>query len=196
MSYQPNIPQASDRLNDSQGDILGNFQAIQTLVDVNHYDFASGLMGKHKWVSFPIQASGPGTTSTEMALYTKNGLGGTPEMFVQFPSSGTEVNFTESAQATNGWTRLPSGILLKWGTASATQNTDNTITFPVSATIPVFTAVYSVTVNQTYMGAGGGGNNNALSAGNFTATNFTSFPRAIGTPNGNVISICYFAIGM
>ncbi len=47
MSYQNNIPQPTDALSQSQSDILNNFAAIQTLIDVDHVDFANINQGKH-----------------------------------------------------------------------------------------------------------------------------------------------------
>ena len=72
MAYNPNIPQATDTLNSSQGDLLANFMAIQTLIDVNHYDFASANQGKHMFVTMPVQTQSPGTALGEMALFTMN----------------------------------------------------------------------------------------------------------------------------
>ena len=146
MAYNPNIPQPTDQLSISQGDLLGNFQALQTLIDVNHVDFADADMGKHKWVSLPQQAGAPGTTNTELALYTAiSPTSGTPELFIQRPANGAFINFTEAVGAPNGWTRLPSAILLKWGSAGANGLT--TITFPVAADIPPFINVFNILCN-------------------------------------------------
>ena len=46
--------------------------AIQTLIDVNHYDFASANQGKHMFVTMPVQTQSPGTALGEMALFTMN----------------------------------------------------------------------------------------------------------------------------
>ena len=69
MAYQNNIPQPTQRLKDSQGDLLANFQALQTFLEVNHVTFGSGDEGKHKWVSFPTQGSAPSFAGGEEGLY-------------------------------------------------------------------------------------------------------------------------------
>ena len=143
--YLPNIPQATDQLSVSQGDILINFQGINTFLNVNHEAFPSANAGKHKFVSFPVQAGNPGTTPTELAMYSKTStLSAAPELFIQRANNGTVVEFTSSSQTANGWTRLPSGILLKWGTQALTGVTPQVITFPVGANIPVFNLCLNV----------------------------------------------------
>ena len=47
MAYLNNIPQATDRIKDSQPQILANFAEIQTLVGVNHVNFNAVDQGKH-----------------------------------------------------------------------------------------------------------------------------------------------------
>ena len=45
MAFQNNKPNASDFLSQSQDDILNNFGAIKTLVDVNHVTFDAADQG-------------------------------------------------------------------------------------------------------------------------------------------------------
>lgn len=144
--YNPLIPQPTDQLSISQGDLLDNFQALQALIDVNHVDFASGDEGKHKWVTFPVQVAAPAFAPGEVGLYNKLPaapfpLTGVDELFIQ-KSNGTNIPMTASQQATPGWTYLPSGILLKWGNATALPGS-NTFTFPAAATIPAFANIFA-----------------------------------------------------
>lgn len=123
--FNPDIPLATDRPSQSQGEILQNFTSINDIWDVNHYTFAEDDAGKHRFVQMPQQAAKPVISATEMALYTKD-VGGTPQMFIE-RGDGTEVDFTaygESLAQTNtsrGWTYLPSGILMKWGVTGETS---------------------------------------------------------------------------
>lgn len=173
MPYQPNIPAATDILSQSQSDIQGNFQAIQTLIDVNHYDFASPLQGKHMFSSYPVQSGSPGTSATEVAVFSRTStLTTEPELCVQFLSNGSVVEMTSAELTANGWTYLPSGVLLKWGGASAAGAGLNTLTYPTAATIPVFNNVFIVllqadTVATAYVTA-------------TTTTNFTVNASAAG----------------
>ena len=199
--YNNNIPQPTDALNKSQGDLLTNFGSIKSLIDVNHYDFANTLAGKHMFVTLPIQAADPGTTSTEMALYTKDdGSGSNPAMFIQPKSSGTPINITSSGQATNGWTRLPSGILLKWGAVpgvtvqSGFTITPQVVNFPVSGSIPVFSSVYNV---QVTLGANSSSDyNQAIMMPSFTTTTFTVVPRQLSGIVTETVTVYFFAIGI
>ena len=71
MAYNNAIPQANQPLNTSQADILANFAAIKTLVDINHVTFDIPDQGKHKHVSFPLQSAAPVFAANETGLYNK-----------------------------------------------------------------------------------------------------------------------------
>lgn len=151
MPYQENIPQPTDIISTSQNDILVNFQTIHTAWDINHVPFDAVGQGKHNQVSLPIQAVDPAAVAAEMQVYTKTStLSLLPEMFIR-RAAGAVVEFTSSLNAVTGWTRLPSGILLKWGTGNANGSTQTV--FPVGATIPVFAAIYNVQLTVADAGA-------------------------------------------
>ncbi len=186
MAFNANIPNANDKLSQSQAQIKANFQAIEPL-------FSQGIQ---PFVVLPVQGSAPATGALEVALYSKS-VSGTPQLFMRQQSNGTEFDFTSSLQASSGWARLPSGILLKWGNATPTRNTLGTVTYNTGAGIPVFTAVFSVMASQTFSAGPSTGNLNvAVSAGNFTTTTFQVFGRAIGLPSGSTYDIRFLAIGI
>lgn len=156
MPYSNNIPQATDRPNNSQPLLLANFAAIDTVVSVNHvtFDDPSGDQGKHKFVSFPEQAASPATAVNEVALFSQQSTYSTEaELAIRKENSGDVVEFTAAGKAGTGWTILPSGILIKWG-YSAPATGLATITWPVGATIPVFSAVYNVQISYLEATAG------------------------------------------
>lgn len=190
MAWNPNIPQPTDALSQSQADILANFQALDALFDG----------GIQNFVLLPVQSSGPTTTSTEVALYSKVGISTLQELFFRRVSSGVEIDCTGSLQANLGWSRLPSGILLKWGFATVSaRNTLATVTYNTGGTIPVFNNVFNVTAQVTFTGTSGSVQNNiniALGVGNITTTTFDVFGRAIGLPGGTPsYTINFLAIG-
>lgn len=201
MPYLPNIPQPNDRLKDSQPDILANFQAIKQLIDVNHDTFSSATEGKHKWVSFPSQVANPATAPAEVAMFSKAGItAGTPSaLFVRKENNAAVKSggFTEFEANTfiSGWTRLPSGILLKWGFVAPALPNPCTVTFPVGATIPVFTALYHV---QLTVGNTNASDNNwhaAIVNNSLAVAQFQVWTTQRTTTTSTAVQIYYLAIG-
>jgi len=150
MAYQQNIPQSTDLLSKSQGDILGNFQAIMTLVDVNHVDFASSDQGKHFVVTMPVQSASPPSGYTfinnETGMYCfLNPTTSANEVYLHTNMSGSaiiaEVPLTASNQAAKGWCYLPSGLILKWGSAT-TAGSSAAVTLNGGGLGPNFTNVF------------------------------------------------------
>lgn len=148
MAYQRNIPLANDSFSKSQADLNGNFQSLGTSWPINHVAFDITNTGKHTLVQLPtVQGSDPGTAAGEVALYTKTGITTVPALFFQGQSNAAVAagGFTEAAASITGWTRLPSGILLKWGiTANLNAGTPTPIVFPTGATIPAFANIFVV----------------------------------------------------
>lgn len=141
MAYNQNIPAAGNDPTNDQPLLLANFQSISTFLNVNHVDFDEANQGKHIYCQFPEQTVSPPTNANEGAIYTKQStLTGNTELNYRRESNGTEIEFTGFLGSSSGWTRLPSGILLKWGFANITGS--SAVTFPAAATIPAFTAIY------------------------------------------------------
>lgn len=175
MAYNSNIPLPTDLISQSQPQLLANFQAINTLLDVNHYTFnsAGATDGKHKYVSMPEQLADPATAVNELAIYSKEGAISTvAELFLRRENNGTAYAFTESGQNVIGWTRLPSGILIKWGNDNAGDGS-TTQNFPLvdggGVAQPAFTAtpyiiLFIKTENQV-------ANNTAVANWNLSSTN-------------------------
>lgn len=150
-SYNPNIPQPTDQISVSQGQLLLNFQSLQAWLDVNHVDYASADAGKHFFVEFPVQNPVPVTSAGEVGLYSVTStFTGAPELVFSHQSGGGIYEFTSSGQVANGgWARLPSGILYKWGTGNPVGAGNFVVTFPVAASNPVYSAVYVSLVTPT-----------------------------------------------
>lgn len=144
MAYNPNIPQPTDQISVSQGQILNNFQALNP--------FILGIF------DLPPQATPPTFPSPDVGLYSMvSTLTGNDELFItkQLPGPITStVQATAAFFNPNGWTYLPSGILLKWGTGSSGSSIAGSfaLTFPVASTIPTFKNVFSM---QTSIYTGG-----------------------------------------
>jgi len=195
------VPLSSQTLAETQPTIRSNFATINTAFSVDHVPYVDGGQGKHKKVTFPDNTDVIPNVAGELTLFNKTTtLTGIPDVWMQRGSValGTKnpIPITGSLQATNGWSYLPSGLLIKWGIDTKARNTLSTITFPTGANIPDFSSIFMVQVSQTF-GAGPSTSdlNTAVSAGNITIANFQVFPRAIGLPNGSTVNIFYYAIG-
>jgi hypothetical protein len=184
MAYQNNIPLPNDLLSVSQGDLNANFMSIYTWAGVNHVLFDAVGQGKHNFVSMPVQMADPGTTATELALYTKTSLlSGNPEAFFQRQSNGAAIEFTSSLAATSGWTRLPSGIMLKWGQFAANPGANTVIYTGNAAAGSTFANVFSVLLTPV--------GTNCL----FSYTSTTNLQFIMNSGAAVITNFNYFAIG-
>jgi hypothetical protein len=142
MPYNPNIPQPNDIISQSQPQLLGNFQEINTLIAVNHATFGTPNEGKHNIVTLPENAAPTPTLIDEASIYSQlSALTNQTELAWQRENNGPVIEWTSFLGAGTGWTRFPSGILIKWGGASLT-GFNQPIVYPVVANTPVFTAAY------------------------------------------------------
>jgi len=192
MAYSNSKPQPTDKLRVSQNDILNNFIALKTTIDTNHVTFDMADTGKHKFISFPEQLADPALAVNEVQFYAKNStLSTEAELFLR-REDGTIYEITSAGKAVTGWTRLPSGILIKWGNTSATGLA--TITFPVVATIPAFTTVYSIQLVP--IAAGAVDADIAVRLVSFIAASFDVYCTARTTVADKLASFEYLAIGI
>lgn len=198
MAYNANIPQPTDLLSASQPQILANFQALQTLIDVNHVDFASGNQGKHAFVEMPVQFPVPVTIAAEVGLYCQtSAITAQPELVFsrQFgstaPAAVQITEFTSAGWTNPGWARLPSGILLKWhsgiGFGGATTKVVNVNTDVPGSPNFITTLTILITPIDTV-----GTFNNVMSIRNITFPNFTVGVPAIPPAT---VTFAYLAIG-
>lgn len=164
MAYNNAIPNATDRISDSQQPLKDNFASISTLVGINHvqFDDASGDQGKHKWLAMPVQAPAPTGSflAGEVGMYsfldtitTKNELylNITHQATVrQIPSTSSSLSIVSSpGNNTEGWSYLPSGHLIRWGPVSG--NSLVTTTFATGVGVaPAFNELYSVQITPVW----------------------------------------------
>jgi len=183
MAYNPDIPQASDDPSQSQGQLLANFQALNTFLSVNHTALNDPNEGTHKFLQMPEQASPPSTGSNTGGLYTKE-VGGTTQLFFRNESNGSERQMTGafSTGVTNGMVTIPGGLIIKWGRRN-NLNDNSTITFST----PFASALYNVSLtlvrndtNSRFMYYKDGSGTAASFAVRTNASNTSAFFIAIG----------------
>lgn len=134
MSYNPNIPAASNLISQSQSEIQTNFAQANAIFDIDHVTFndaTSADRGKHRKVTC-IEVSDPVTAANEVDLYAKAVSGVTRLFFRQenggsiIPISGTDPYRTVGANQSEYSTYLPgaasstAAFIMKTGTVNKT----------------------------------------------------------------------------
>ena len=112
MAFKSNIPQAADQISISQADLLNNFAAINTFTAKDHYAFGSPNEGGHYFTTGAAPAVGD---ATHVGIYAAL-LGGDPELYIN--KAASQIPFTAALKNGSGWTYLPSGIIIQWGSAT------------------------------------------------------------------------------
>lgn len=134
--YTPNIPQPSDDPSVSQNQILENFQTLDTAFSQDHGAYNSATEGLHHQVTFPVGplagqpftylAGEIGLQSLDQAPTSRPDIWLTRGAGTAFPATGYSTGGTNVA---NGWTYLPSGVLLAWGRATIPAPGSLTVTY-------------------------------------------------------------------
>lgn len=199
-TYFNNIPQAGDDPSVSQPQLLANFGSIESLLNINHVDFASPDAGKHTAVNLTQQGAAPTFASPETGIFNiVSALTGFNETFIHKYSNNGAANgnipFTASILSTStpsagqpGWCYLASGLIIKFGTYTTISTAIQTITFPVAANIPVFnTILWAAVIGRT-----SDGTDSVATLQTYSTVNLTAKLSALGLgPN----QIFYIAIG-
>lgn len=193
-SYNPNIPQATDFLADSQLDIKNNFNQANTTFGVNHIAFnVAPDNGLHKWVQMPLVANyaaiTPAPAASQDVVYSKTATseaaGTETNLFMSPDASGNEYQLTRTVTgkfssfgttaANKGWTFLPGGLLLQYGFVNGTLSggTSASITFPVAFTTGVFSLQTSLAYTTTAPSSTGGVGNVTFDTASLSTTGFT-----------------------
>lgn len=191
MAYQQNIPLASDKFLISSANIRGNFQALNSWMNVNHYLPGGINQGKHMFVSLPEQATPPATAASELALFTADGTGSVPQLFLRDELNGLIRELTGytvgpysngGIAGIQGQTVLPSGVMIKWGNLTTNGAAGPSgITYAETPFNNVSPLQYAFIPFSTDTG---------FTYSSFTNTSF------IVTPTAGVKSFWYIAIGV
>lgn len=164
--FNPNIPLASTNYADWQSLFLANFSQLNRAFSENHVPLTGGATtGNHTIVELVEQESDTQfqTRSTEMSLYCKDVDGQTDQVFIRYPSNGTEFEYTNyqiydlhpekigaSIRQTQNFTVLPGKIICYFGSVLSADNSGKDITAHISLNPPV--AKNLLTVNSVGIG--------------------------------------------
>lgn len=189
-TYDPNIPQPTDELDQSQADILGNFQQADVVMGMNHYPFsdATASKGKHKFVTMPSGTPIALPLSTESVLFSS------------VYDLRQEITYTNSSiypstppltgpffSGPSGFASLIGGIRIQWGTGTIATGSSVAVpfgTFLNPGVVNVFTNAWVVLVTQT------SGISQVIKVVSLSATGFTA-----QVPSSTALTFNWFAIG-
>lgn len=208
MAFLPLIPQSTDQLSTSQGDILNNFTILGAIAgNANAASAAINSSSGFNWIYLPSQGAIPPAGSAfpaaNIGLYSAtNPTTSKNELYVnktnqatvkQIPMTASSLSIA-SAPASNagGWTYLPSGLLLKFGNSTANGNTAFTFA-ALNPGAPAFTQVLSMVLTPAYSNASDG--NGFVRLSNFTGAGFNAYGSQRTTTSTQAVSFQYLAIG-
>jgi hypothetical protein len=224
MPWNVNVPAANLTISSTTAPIQGNFQAIQTWTAVDHIviDGAGGNEGKHAKVSLVQQpyvagggftpainpANGRGTLGIYAALNAANDPNSQSRMWAVIPIKNApaaweiaNIPFTESsilfnqpANNSSGYTNLPSGMLIQYGSynvaipnSTGTFVTTAAVNFPLAFPRACFRVIVTpATVNS---------NASISQATSVTAASFVPVSVRVAGSGSGTTNFSYIAIG-
>lgn len=187
-SYQPNIPTGQVDLDQDYLSIQGNFQQLNTTYGTDHVAYSVNLNnGYHKALHL-VPQSAPAAVTGIGELYTQttnDGISTGQQVFYQFingtpttlnipltrnflPTVGSNGSFPS-----NGYTFLPGGFILQWGSIPATSSSSIPIVFSTSGNINFTTGIYSIQVTRIHSASSPGSNSMWVSSSGLTNNGFT-----------------------
>lgn len=121
-----NVPQAGQTLAQTRDPIRNNFTTIDTVFSINHSAYGSANQGMHEFLQFPDRTGNTPIFGGITGMWSENGTYSlVPEIWVntkagagfnQYPMTESTLSNTPLiGSQTNGFTVLPSGVILKWG---------------------------------------------------------------------------------
>lgn len=187
MAYTNNVPQSTQTFAQTQPLIAANFLALDS--------FGNGYAALSLQIAAPAFAASTdylyllnyATTSTDELFLHKQTTAGLSEV----PFTASKMSNNAAASCDNGWTYLPSGLLVKWGTTAAAANPIS-ITPTVTSGGPNFSRVFTV-----YVTGWDTSTNTNFTCGQKTAANNTSgnFDAYCANPSATT-SIRYLLLGI
>lgn len=193
-TYTPDTPKGPQAMNNSQTEILANFQAINELINVNHVGFNTpNDTGKHKFCQMSNQDEDPETNSDEIVMYVKETPDGDhdSEIFIRYEDSGESIKITDipvSLIPNSGISNtlvFPSGFVICTGQVPSSLSPVSYLDSIGGSTNPPFK--YSPMVKIVYKGSTSGGAFSSVGSYNNTQTHF-SYNASTTAGNKNFVS--------
>ena len=185
-TYNLNIPAANNNPSADQPNMKTNTNSINSIMNVDHFTFSAGNAGRHKQVTLTNE-SAPGLTGGNGVLFA-NLANGNSFPFWQ-NSAGTFPLFGQNSVSSSGYTTLPGGVILQWGTNSINSSGSSTpVSFPLAFPNAAFSVTFAAVNNQ---GNSPSANNIYVKSGTLAPTGFT----ASNSSSGGTIAIFWMAVG-
>jgi len=143
------LPLASQIISFTQQPIKDNFDGINAGFAVDHVElsalapFTGANAGKHKKVSF-VAATAPSFGTNEFGMYNNSA---TQTLYIRNEPGTSTIPIcgaSASNNATNGWSYLPSGIIMQWVTASVSTSSFSPTTVPFPKDFTADATVFSI----------------------------------------------------
>lgn len=120
MTYNANIPQPTDNLSVSQGQLLGNFMALDSIFNLDHFtwdDTTNGgaYRGFHRKITLPVVQPSDPATPVSSVLYTKT-VTNAELFFKNAANVVTQLTGLPQNIVNNGSYTFPGGLIIKFGT--------------------------------------------------------------------------------
>lgn len=126
IAYNLGIPASNNNPSTDQPNMLTNNNNIATYVAIDHVGFNVSGSGQHNQVTFAAN-NVPVPPVSPPVLFT-NTVAGLSQLF--YYSGDAAHSSTQYVSSANGSTFVLGGIIMKWGSVTAIDNT--TISFPVA----------------------------------------------------------------
>ena len=147
-TYTQNVPQANQKIRNTQSIINDNFNAIFDAVDRNHVTLNdTSNSGRHVLVEMEEQSSDPTPIATYATLYVKDDTG-TQNLYMIDDDSLIHQFTNAFTAATSGEVIIPGGLILKWGNV-ANVTDDQAVVYPSPFTTSTFNVMISATRGDT-----------------------------------------------
>lgn len=155
------VPTSGQSLNATRDLIYNNFVNIEAGFDVDHGGYNNGsVTGLHNKVSLSTLTAAPTFTSMNglYSLPVTYGGGTYNEVYVhkQRVSGYVDIPFTQSILSASspssgeaGWTYLPSGIILNWGTGISNSSGVGSVTFSKAFGTAVLNVQFTIYTSST-----------------------------------------------
>ncbi len=182
-TYQPGIPTGTVNLNVDYQNIQDNFQQLNVAYGVDHVAFSDnsgvppgGITGMHNIIHLTSNATPAAQINVGQFFNSvvNDGLD-TDTILYYLTGKGKLLQLTSNlqpARTTNGYTFLPGGVIMQWGTLTAVSQTLTPVTYVGLGTI----AFPNNTLNvQTTIKEGASSGANVLNISAITASGFSYY---------------------